>query len=253
LRKEIKTDIIESIDDLAGIRVICLYRVDLARINSIIEKRLKVLNRLFHNQREDFPFGYVSDHYIVMIPEHFEGERYNEIKELKCEIQVRTVAMHAWATISHHLAYKQEMDIPSELKTDFRALSGMFYVADSVFEQFRKARLLKISKLNKSIELNNFDLEQELNIESLDAFLRWKYPERKSSRNIEYSKLLGQLETAGIDSYKFINEMLDAYKDKFLKYEKKYPPLGKKGLKFTRTGIVRSILRDILRLWKPLR
>jgi len=90
-------------------------------------------------------------HACISLPNHFRGSRYDPIKSLKCEIQVRTASMHAWATVSHHLDYKQEADIPSELKDDFYALSGVFYIADSLFEQFREARAGSIRRLKRTM------------------------------------------------------------------------------------------------------
>ena len=59
-------------------------------------------------------FGYMDDHYIVRLPKECKGPRYNDIKPLKCEIQVRTISMDAWDAVSHHLDYKQKIDIPSK-------------------------------------------------------------------------------------------------------------------------------------------
>ncbi|MBI4489516.1 MAG: hypothetical protein HY694_10565 [Deltaproteobacteria bacterium] len=54
------------------------------------------------------------------------------------EIQIRTIAQDAWASISHYLDYKKESDIPAQLRRDFYALSGLFYVADRHFAMLKK-------------------------------------------------------------------------------------------------------------------
>jgi putative GTP pyrophosphokinase len=62
------------------------------------------------------------------------GPRYDPLKHLRFEVQVRTIVMDAGAAVSHHLDYKGGTSVPSELRKDFYALSGLFYVADQHFE-----------------------------------------------------------------------------------------------------------------------
>lgn len=243
LMHKITGDPFEAIEDLAGVRVICLYRSDLAKIEDLIRSKFKVLKAEIMRERRDRAFGYMSDHYIVKLAEHFSGERYDAIKPLRCEIQVRTVSMHAWATVSHHLDYKQEIDIPSHLKNDFYALSGVFYIADSLFEQFRDAREKSIMVLTESVEKDRFDLKQEMNLDSIQAYLAWKFPERQFEADDDptptvedYSDLIRELRNRGLGDYQKLNKLLDDSKDSISKKDPK--------LYFTRTGIVRAVLCD---------
>jgi len=64
-----------------------------------------------------------------------------EIKKIPFEIQVRTIAQDAWAAISHYLDYKKKSVIPDQLKRDFHALSGLFYVADTHFLFIRREQI----------------------------------------------------------------------------------------------------------------
>ena len=61
------------------------------------------------------------------------------------EIQVRTIAQDAWASVSYHLDYKKEETIPVELRRDFYALSGLFYIADQHFKILRDVTFSKVS------------------------------------------------------------------------------------------------------------
>ena len=179
IRKQIRNKQFEAIEDIAGIRVICLYRSDLERLGSIISKNFDMIRVDTSRTRTETPFGYMSDHYIVKLPKECKGARYDSIKNLKCEIQVHTILMDAWASVSHHLDYKRQVDIPSELRTDFNSLVGLFYVADTHFELFKdgieKARM----NLIKTVETGEFNLDQEINLDSLTAYLKWKLPERE--------------------------------------------------------------------------
>ena len=66
---------------------------------------------------------------VAIMRAEYSGPRYDNIAVLPFEIQVRTIAMDAWANVSHHLDYKSDKDVPAELRKDFYALSGLFYLA----------------------------------------------------------------------------------------------------------------------------
>ena len=75
----------------------------------------------------------MSLHYKVKLRHETDTPSLSSVKNTYFEIQVRTISQDAWAAISHYLDYKQENIFPSELKRDFYALSGLFYVADTHF------------------------------------------------------------------------------------------------------------------------
>jgi putative GTP pyrophosphokinase len=258
IKKEITGNVFEKINDIAGIRIICLYRSDLRTLEEIIRNKLDVIDAKVIHDRTDFAFGYMSDHYTVRIPSSFSGERYNSIKKLKCEIQARTIAMHAWATISHNLEYKQEVDIPSSLKNDFYALSGIVYIADSLFEQFRKSRQESIGKLFRNVKEDKFNLKNEMNLDTLIAFLHWKFPDRAIDEPFAVSQLLYTLvERAKINNFKKLNRLIDENIQWLIDKENSQPksPLitaeGKVELvpfKYTALGVMRVILIDKMQM-----
>ena len=249
IRREITGDPFELIADIAGVRVICYYRSDLERIEELIRNKFTVIKAEVLRNRTDMTFGYMSDQYIVKLPAHFRGERYDLIKSLKCEIQVRTVSMHAWATVSHHLDYKQEVDIPSKLKNDFYALSGVFYIADSLFEQFRNARETSLKKLTREVETDQFNLDSEINLDTLKAYLSWKFPKRRhveaKSMARDYSTLMTELREYGFHNLRQLDGALNNHLEWFMRYEKDHRPADAKT--FLRIGVVRVILRAKLK------
>jgi putative GTP pyrophosphokinase len=169
----------EKVEDIAGVRATCLYRSDLEKLGKLIFDKFDVVRADTSRTRTEMPFGYSSDHYIVKLSRKCKGPRYDDIKNLKCEIQVRTLLMYAWASVSHHLQYKQEIDIPRELRADFNALAGLFYVADTHFEMFKKGVTEARETLMKMVQRGEFNLDQEINFDSLAAYMQWKFPERK--------------------------------------------------------------------------
>lgn len=255
-RKELsRGDVFEKIDDIAGVRVICLYRSDLQEVDKIIRKAFDVREAEVSHERAS-PFGYMSDHYVVSLPEHFRGERYDAIKRMRCEIQTRSVAMHAWATISHHLVYKRELDVPSDLRNDFTALSGVFFIADSLFEQFRNARRQSLSRLSKSVGKTGISrvLNEEINLDTLVQYLRLKLPDRRHSDLRAVSELVSDIRKAKIEDYIELDKIVSDNLSWLLKYEKRYLPAmirgkgSKKGPKFVDVGVIRVILRHVRRL-----
>ncbi len=178
VKENITTNHFEKIEDIAGVRIICYYRLDLDTLRKIIEDNYCVVKTILSREREEQPFGYSSDHYIIKLPERFEGHRYDDIKNLKCEIQVRTILMDAWASVSHHLDYKQETDIPKELKKDFNALSGLFYIADTIFELFKDSIDEYRARLNETIQQDKFNFDLDVNLDTLKVYSNFKLQER---------------------------------------------------------------------------
>jgi hypothetical protein len=188
--------------------------------------------------RTETPFGYGSDHYVVKLPTRFKGTRYDEIKDLKCEIQVRTILMDAWASVSHHLAYKQVTDVPTEALADFNALAGLFYVADTHFEMFRQASQTRTAGLMKNAREGLLDLEQEINLETLKAYAEVKYPDRKWN---EPSLVVSELRTFGYSRLSQLDERIKAASPVLQELERE--ELGESsGRKWKMDGLMRSIL-----------
>ncbi|OMI06366.1 hypothetical protein BVL54_21615 [Bacillus paralicheniformis] len=108
-RYSIQPRSIEEINDLAGIRIVTLFRSDISSIQEIINSTFTVLreedtaNRLSEDQ-----FGYGSIHYEITLPESWvEIPALKTLKGKNVEIQLRTASQHAWAAASHILNYKK--------------------------------------------------------------------------------------------------------------------------------------------------
>ena len=122
----------QEINDIVGIRVICLYRDDVAKIKDVVRETFEVISDEDKiESKESDRFGYLSAHVIAKLST--EQNSSTNLHDLPFEIQIRTIAQHAWASISQHLFYKQSDEIPQDQEKDFQALSALFYVADSHF------------------------------------------------------------------------------------------------------------------------
>jgi putative GTP pyrophosphokinase len=240
-RREKAQSSLDEIDDLLGLRIVCLLRSDIQRIGEIIRSEFEVItedNKIDGANIE--AFGYQSVHFVAKLNASCKGRRYNGLHQQVFEIQLRTVAMDAWATLSHYLDYKNEIDVPKNLRKDFFSLSGLFYLADTHFEMFYEARI-------KSGENAKVDLEKEphaireLNFDTLMAYLQKRYPHREFGSTILYSMTLRQLADCGYRKLEDIDRILERSADAFTLLEEENPLWLSPGAngKHTCVGILR--------------
>lgn len=171
------SDPLKEITDLAGARIVFLYQDDLEKIENIIRKEFSDIKKVDKiNEKGADKFGYNAMHFVVKLGKSSFGARYDDLKNLNCEIQVRTVLQDAWAIIDHHLIYKKESDIPTKLQRKINGLAGLFETADNQFESIRRERDAYLVKVNKSKDSGNF-LKNELNLDTFISYLSWKFPE----------------------------------------------------------------------------
>nr|VFJ90616.1 MAG: hypothetical protein BECKLFY1418A_GA0070994_101230 [Candidatus Kentron sp. LFY] len=137
----------EQIHDLIGFRIVCLFLSELDEISDIIKEEFDVFEEDDKvNASEMQIFGYMSLHIKARLKDSSDIQSNRESASTPFEIQVRTIAQDAWASVSHHLDYKEISAVPESLKRDFYALSGLFYVADTHFSILQKAKLAKLAR-----------------------------------------------------------------------------------------------------------
>ncbi len=96
----------ENIWDVAGIRVICSYQDDIYLLAECLlqqdDIKLIEIKDYIQNPKEN---GYRSLHLIVEVPIFLQEEKRN----MKVEVQLRTIAMDFWASLEHKLRYKKNL------------------------------------------------------------------------------------------------------------------------------------------------
>lgn len=104
-------DMIEHINDIAGIRVVCPLKKDIFSIKDVIQK-LPGINILKEKDYVTHPkkSGYSSYHLIAEVPITLSSQNVY----VKVEIQIRTIAMDFWATLEHKVKYKPEEEISKQ-------------------------------------------------------------------------------------------------------------------------------------------
>ncbi len=198
-----------EIEDFAGVRVVFLYLSDRKFIEEIIEEEFCVLEKVDKiDKQEHDRFGYAALHYVVDLGAQLSGARYDALKDLKCEIQVRTILQDAWAIIDHHLAYKRGNDMPTDIRRGLNALAGAFDVADNRFDALRTEQQEYIREAEEKMRQN--DLEQPFDVHTLEAYLRQRFPDRAFSlEGYDLSCVLSLLKTCGLSTLKDLDSLLD--------------------------------------------
>jgi putative GTP pyrophosphokinase len=101
--------------DIAGARVICPFAKDIYHLAEMFKAMpdMKLLTEKDYIS-DPKPSGYRSFHLIVEIPVYYSG-----ITEyIPFEMQLRTAAMHFWATLEHKARYKYKEQIPQHLQDE---------------------------------------------------------------------------------------------------------------------------------------
>jgi len=99
----------ENIHDIAGVRVICSFPDDIYELADafLAQDDITLIKRKDYIKNPK-PSGYRSLHLIVEIPIFLKDGKRN----MKVEVQFRTIAMDFWASLEHKLHYKH--DLPPE-------------------------------------------------------------------------------------------------------------------------------------------
>ena len=108
---------VENINDVAGVRVICSFIDDIYEIANMLIRQddIKLLDVKDYIQKPKAN-GYRSLHLLVQVPIFLS---YNK-KYMKVEIQIRTMAMDFWASLEHDLKYKKDIENETEINKELK-------------------------------------------------------------------------------------------------------------------------------------
>jgi putative GTP pyrophosphokinase len=236
------TDPLADARDIVGARVVTLFLSDLPRVEELIAERFAIAERENKVENGDpATFGYMSMHYSATLHEHHSGPRYDEIKGMPFEVQVRTILMDAWAGVSHYLAYKGEASIPTALRQDFFALSGLFYVADKHFEMFFKGAMESRAEAEREVRAQPEE-GGEVNLSTVLALLRRKYPNREQADPESVSEFVEEATAAGYSDLRDLERALSRADPVLDAYEEERPPHAEFGRRYADVGAARTAL-----------
>jgi len=223
LERKQYTDPLRDIKDFAGVRVVCNYKADIATLRSIITENFHV-----HEIDDKTEYlstdrmGYHGTHYIVTLGPSYSGARYEEISDMFCEIQTRTILQDAWALISHHLVYKDEKIIPPRLHRDLNNVAALLEIAQGVFDMVREKRASYLNEISsKKTQPSDF-LAQELDYDTLREYTSWKFPNLPVSE-IWHQRLMQDIDQKVYRTLQDLDDVIERTKDAVEQYNKEKP------------------------------
>lgn len=213
-QKKIERKGYTSIDfatDLCGLRVITFLESE----TKIVQKFLRETFTIDESNSEDKAdnlgedkVGYKSIHLVATLPELLlQQPEFERFRDLKFEIQVRTILQHAWAEVEHDKNYKFSGQLPPDIKRRFKLLAGFLEIADREFESISKEISEYEKKVVNTIEGNTLH-EIEINSTSLRKYLNKKF-------NINFSqgispKIIKTLHDRGVKTLEDFSKIEDS-------------------------------------------
>lgn len=120
-------NMIQYVNDIAGVRIICSFTSDIYRLAEMIgnQSDLKVLSikDYIKNPKDS---GYKSYHMLVSVPIYLS----DSVVDTKVEIQIRTIAMDFWASLEHKIYYKFEGNAPEYISQNLKECADMVAALD---------------------------------------------------------------------------------------------------------------------------
>jgi putative GTP pyrophosphokinase len=146
--------IFDYISDFIGIRVVCVYLEDINLVRKELKRyfrEIEITNKTIELEKTDDKFGYRSLHLdLILNSKCSKLPEFKKYKNIKFELQIRTILQDAWSVLDHKIKYKKS--IPHNLKRRINRLSALFEVADEEF--FRINQEITAEEKNVNERLN---------------------------------------------------------------------------------------------------
>ncbi len=169
--------IMDTITDIVGLRIVCLYEDEVDRVRGVIDgifDVIEVTDKISEMERTEALFGYKGLHVDARLkPERLKLDEYSRYGDIRFEIQLRTLVQDAWSVIDHKIKYKKS--IPNSLKRRVNTLAALFELADREFRAIRDETLEKATDASASYpeidkETKKGSAKSGQNYHILDAF-----------------------------------------------------------------------------------
>lgn len=127
-------NMVNYVNDIAGIRIVCSFTSDIYRMAEMIGKQndltvVSVKDYIKHPKES----GYKSYHMLVTVP-IFLSDR---VVDTKVEIQIRTIAMDFWASLEHKLRYKKHINNSEEIADKLKHVADVITEMDCEMQDIR--------------------------------------------------------------------------------------------------------------------
>ncbi|TMP86926.1 hypothetical protein CWC05_10640 [Pseudoalteromonas ruthenica] len=168
--KKDKYQDISEVTDIVGLRIISNYSDEVDEIAKIIESEFCIDSSNSIDKRAALDpdrFGYLSLHYVVSLkPERSCLVEYRRFKEIKFEIQIRSILQHTWAEIEHDIGYKSKIEVPKPIRRKFSRLAGLLELADDQFVQIRD----DLNEYEKTVQTTIKTTPEKIGIDTISIY-----------------------------------------------------------------------------------
>ncbi|MCR4791047.1 MAG: GTP pyrophosphokinase family protein [Treponemataceae bacterium] len=121
-----------NLNDIAGVRVICPYISDIYKVRDTLLKQpdIKLIEEkdYIENPKDS---GYRSLHVIIEIPVYLSETTHI----VRVEIQFRTIAMDFWASLEHEIHYKTIDKVPESVRRELFRVAETIAMTDREMEE----------------------------------------------------------------------------------------------------------------------
>lgn len=148
-------NMVNYLNDVAGIRIICSFLQDIYRIVDMFEKSsdLKIIEEKDYIKNPKVS-GYSSYHLIVLVPVSFSTGNV----DVKVEIQIRTIAQDFWASLEHKIKYKYENEVPREISGELIECATIINQLDKKMSYLGNGT---VDELTESMKKDNIQHESD--------------------------------------------------------------------------------------------
>lgn len=162
---------LDDITDIVGCRIITYFEDDVEKIVKMIANEFTIDTENSIDKKKMLDpekFGYISYHIVCSInTQRGNLIEYTNYKEIRFEIQIRTILQHAWAEIEHDIGYKAEVQVPSDFRRKFSRLAGMLEIVDDEFTRLKNGIEDYVNEISQK-GLHDTDI----NSESIKIFIK---------------------------------------------------------------------------------
>lgn len=147
--------IMESLHDIAGVRVICPFIDDIYSVAEMLTNQddITLLERKDYIKNPK-PNGYRSLHLVLEVPIFLSTGK----RKMKVEVQIRTIAMDFWASLEHQIHYKKFKEDKVEIVEQLAECATVIYDTDLKMQDIHK-ELFAVKDLRKEFSFRENEMQ----------------------------------------------------------------------------------------------
>jgi putative GTP pyrophosphokinase len=203
-----------EIMDMTGLRVITYTDSDANRVFEVMKNTFELIPTLSSDKTEELgvdKVGYRSLDCIAMLgKERLKLPENRLFRNLRFEIQIRTILQHAWAEFEHDRNYKFKGLLPKNLRRRLSLVAGNLESIDREFDRLSE----EIDAYSTEVEqrTNKGDLAIPIDSVSLTAFLNEKFRNLVNEGIVNPDLMQGkvtieELSVMGVDNLKKLDDI----------------------------------------------